>query len=255
MTTHKKQNFGHGGFGADYKPHPTPLAMHFPIMIDGEILETEFYREEFDTILQAQEGDLITVMLSSGGGNLSTSLRFYSLLKESPAHTVAIVESHAHSGASIVAMGCDEIRATPYAEMLIHTCGYHFGGSHPDVKAYVKHSDRMMEKIVPEVYAGFLSEERIADVLRGEQVWLFADDVQEAITSRQKYLQEQQTKAAEEQQAAMDAMFDEIENALPDAIVDKLSKAERGDYIKGWIDIDVKEDGTYEIIRTEKFVE
>ena len=243
MTTHKKQNFGQGGFGADYKPHPTPLAMHFPIMIDGEILETEFYREEFDTILQAQEGDLITVMLSSGGGNLSTSLRFYSLLKESPAHTVAIVESHAHSGASIIAMGCDEIRATPYAEMLIHTCGYHFGGSHPDVKAYVKHSDRMMEKIVPEVYAGFLSEGRIADVLRGEQVWLFAEDVQEAIKAREAYLVHQHDLNVKAQEAAMEEAFNEQFPEPSEADLKKLNKAQLIKLLTGEADLD--ETGSY----------
>lgn len=255
MTQSKKSSFGQGGFGAEYKPHPTPLAMHFPIMIDGEILDTGFYREEFDMILQAQEGDLITVMISSEGGNLSTGLRFYSLLKESPAHTVAIVESHAHSAASIAAMGCDEIRAMPYAEMLLHNCSYGTGGKHPDIKAYVEHSDKMMKKILPEVYAGFLSEQKIAEVLHGDQVWLFAEEVQEAIQNRQKYLQEQQEQAIAQQEAEMEAMFDDMEPPLAPEIVDKLSKQDLRDYIKGMIEVKVDIDGSYEIVRTESFVE
>lgn len=239
----KRQHFKSGGVGMDYKPHPMPMGMQYPIMLDGEILETEHYKEDFDTIMQAGEGDVIIVMISSGGGNLSTSLRFYSLLRESPAHTVAIIESHAHSGASIIAMGCKELRAIPYAEMLLHTCSYGFGGSHPDVRAYVKHSDRMMEKIVPEVYAGFLSEERIADVLRGEQVWLFAEDIQAAIEAREAYLLHQHDTRVQEQQNQLDAMFDQEFPAPDENDLKKLTKQQLIKLLTGEADLDA--DGNY----------
>lgn len=223
-----------------YKPNPFPLAMHFPIMIDGEITDTEDYREEFDMILQANEGDLITVMISSHGGNLSTGLRFYSLLRESPAHTVAIIETHAHSAASIIALGCNEIRAQPYSEMLIHSCSYGTGGSHPDIRAYVNHSEKMMNKIIPEVYEGFLSEERIAEVLRGEQLWLFADDVQEAIVNRNKYFESKQKQLIAEQQAEMEQMFED--ELLPEWVLNKLTKAQLVQFIQGSIDLDFDEE-------------
>lgn len=241
--TSKKQQFKSHSHGLDYKPHPMPMGRQYPIMLDGEILETEYYKEDFDTIMQAGEGDVIIVMISSGGGNLSTSLRFYSLLRESPAHTVAIIESHAHSGASIIAMGCKELRAMPYAEMLLHTCSYGFGGSHPDVRAYVKHSDRMMEKIVPEVYAGFLSEERIADVLRGEQVWLFAEDIQAAIEAREAYLLHQHDTMVQEKEAAIDAMFDQQFPAPTEDELKKLTKQQLIKLLTGEADLD--DDGNY----------
>lgn len=233
-----------------YKPNAFPLAMHFPIMIDGEITDTEDYREEFDMILQASEGDLITVMISSQGGNLSTGLRFYSLLRESPAHTVAIIETHAHSAASIIALGCNEIRAQPYAEMLIHSCSYGTGGSHPDIRAYVNHSEKMMNKIIPEIYEGFLSEERIAEVLRGEQVWLFADEVQQAITNRNKYFEAKQQQIVNEKQSELEDLFNE-DDLPPVEVLNKMTKADLIRYMQGVIDITIHEDGKFTIYEVE----
>ena len=241
-----------------YKPSPSPLAMHYPIMIDGDITDTQDYREEFDMILQASEGDLITILISSNGGSLSTGLRFYSLLKETPAHTVAIIETHAHSAASIIALGCDEIRAQPYAEMLIHSCSYGTGGSHPDIKAYVNHSEKMMNKIIPEVYQGFLSEDKIAEVLRGEQVWLFADEIQEAIKIRDKYFQEKYEADVKETQTKsfnLEGLNELYEEVLTKEQLLKLTKAELAQYVLGEISVDVDDTGKLIITKLDNPVD
>ena len=73
-----------------------------------------------DAIDQTPEGEELVLEINSGGGSVFAGFEMYSVLRASPRHTVAEVQSLAGSAASVVMTGCDEVAASPVAQVMIH---------------------------------------------------------------------------------------------------------------------------------------
>lgn len=73
-----------------------------------------------DAIDQTPEGEELTLEINSGGGSVFAGFEMYSVLRAAQRRTVAEVQSLAGSAASVVMIGCDEVTASPVAQVMIH---------------------------------------------------------------------------------------------------------------------------------------
>lgn len=73
-----------------------------------------------DAIDQTPEGEELTLEINSGGGSVFAGFEMYSVLRSAQRRTVAEVQSLAGSAASVVMTGCDEVTASPVAQVMIH---------------------------------------------------------------------------------------------------------------------------------------
>lgn len=73
-----------------------------------------------DAIDQTPEGEELVLEINSGGGSVFAGFEMYSVLRSSGRRTVAEVQSLAGSAASVVMTGCDEVTASPVAQVMIH---------------------------------------------------------------------------------------------------------------------------------------
>lgn len=73
-----------------------------------------------DAIDQTPEGEELTLEINSGGGSVFAGFEMYSVLRAAQRRTVAEVQSLAGSAASVVMTGCDEVTASPVAQVMIH---------------------------------------------------------------------------------------------------------------------------------------
>lgn len=77
--------------------------------------------EEFlEDLAQIKDKSKITVRINSVGGDLYTALGICNRLKEIKGETVAIIEGIAASAATIIAMGCDTIKAPAGSLFMVH---------------------------------------------------------------------------------------------------------------------------------------
>lgn len=73
-----------------------------------------------NAIEQNPEDEDLVFEINSGGGSVFAGFEMYSVLRNANCHTVAEVQSLAASAASVLMLGCDEVQASPVAQVMIH---------------------------------------------------------------------------------------------------------------------------------------
>ena len=80
------------------------------------------------------DGDDITVLVNSGGGDLMAGNEMYSLLKRYEGATTAEITGFAASAATLVCCGADKCVANPGIQYMIHNVSSIMGGDHRDME-------------------------------------------------------------------------------------------------------------------------
>ena len=65
-------------------------------------------------------GETLTVEINNGGGSLFAGFEIYSVLRGAQCPTEAEIQSLSASAASVAMLGCQRVKATPVAQVLIH---------------------------------------------------------------------------------------------------------------------------------------
>lgn len=150
------------------------------IDIDTDFDSPETFREIIRAIEQARSVDTLILKINSHGGRTDSAQAIYVALLESKAKTIAKVIT-AYSSGSIVTMACDEIQTTPHCTMMIHNASAASWGKIGEMKAQSSFLENHFKKWFEELYAGFLTTEEIADVFKGQDVWLREDDIKKRL--------------------------------------------------------------------------
>lgn len=173
---------------------------HYRWFLDRDICSEHKYRDFIQCCISADDEDMIELLVSCQGGNLGTTISLVNAIRESSAFTRAVITSEAHSGASFVALSCDEVMAMPNSCMLIHNPRGVLGGNHQEIILRTKFDESYISDFYHEVYADFLTDQEIEDVLLGKDIWLKSDEINERVENRQKirherFVQEQKEQA------------------------------------------------------------
>lgn len=73
-----------------------------------------------DALENAPEGEEMIFEINSNGGSVFAGFEIYSVLRNAKQRTVAEIQSIAASAASTIMLGCDEVQASPVAQVMIH---------------------------------------------------------------------------------------------------------------------------------------
>lgn len=65
-------------------------------------------------------GETLTVEINNGGGSLFAGFEIYSVLRGAQCPTEAEIQSLSASAASVAMLGCQRVKATPVAQVMIH---------------------------------------------------------------------------------------------------------------------------------------
>ena len=150
------------------------------IDVDTDFDSPESFRGIIRTIEQAREVDTIVLKINSSGGRTDTAQAVYVALLETKAKTIARVIT-AYSAGSIIAMSCDELQTTPHCTMMIHNASAMSWGKIGDMKAQSSFLENHFKRWFTELYSGFLSQEEIGDVFKGQDIWLREDDIKKRL--------------------------------------------------------------------------
>ena len=188
----------------DFKPttlgfyHKENISNLYRFCLDEDIGDLPYYRDLIHALNNATEDDVIELRIITDGGSLETAECIITAIRSSEASVVGIVEK-AYSAGSMIALACPELVLTDFATMMIHTGSYGTVGSHNKVKQYVDFSERKLNRVIEDVYEGFLTKEEINSVKDGSDFWMFAEEIGERLDRRNEYFQ-QKAEAKQEKE-------------------------------------------------------
>ena len=233
----------------------TPVSTEYRYYLDTSVTETEDYHELTELLYNAGENDCVRIIISNFGGSLSTCVALVNAIRSCRALTIGVLASVAYSAGGAIWLACEGQEVGQHVGFMAHDGqGGSFGSLHQQ-KMSIEHDMAILRSLYTDVYEHFLTPEEIEVVLKNGDLWIAGKDIVERLEKRDTLIKEHQEQAVAQQEAAMEEMFDDMEPPLAPEIVDRLSKQDLRDYIKGITEVKVNEDGSYEIIKTDLFDE
>lgn len=146
--------------------------------------------DELEAIRSAGPEDLLLLYFSDcPGGVMGTGQSIINALMETPARTVAVLEGHNCSLATMIPLICREVVVTPYTSMMLHSVSGGGGGTMVNHERQAIFFSKMYSEFLDDVYDGFLFEEEIQDLKHGLEIYLDSDEIQERLQRRAELME------------------------------------------------------------------
>lgn len=158
------------------------------ITINGEIIPNDFawlydwYEMEYtcpanvkDILNALEDGEDVTVIINSGGGDVVSGQEIYSILKGVKNHVTVDVQSMAASAASMIAMAGDTVRMSPVALLMIHNASTCTSGDYRDMQ----HTAEVLQTVNAAIMEAYsrktnLTYDELQDMM-DKETWLTAN--------------------------------------------------------------------------------
>jgi len=167
--------------------------------IVGDIEDPEQYVEWFDSIRNCGSSDVIRLHFNSMGGDLFTAIQFMRVLRECQGLVLGSIEGACMSAATLIFLACDTFEVSAHTSFMIHNYSGGTFGKGGEMMDQLTFESKWSENLFRDAYTDFLSAQEIKDVLKGQDLWLSADQVVERLNARQELrkAQEEASKQAE----------------------------------------------------------
>ena len=144
-----------------------------------EIVNPIEYSELCHLLRNANSKEVIRIHVNTPGGRLDSATMIIDAIIESDAYIIGVLSGSVASAGTMIALACDELECSSYLEFMIHYFSGGTGGKGNEIKAHSNFIDKHMPMVFKKIYAGFLSDKEIEDMIEGKDVWLNGDEVLE----------------------------------------------------------------------------
>lgn len=179
--------------------HPVQ-AGEFNIYLFDEIVSAEQFIPAIEALKAAGSNDVVHIHLSTPGGSMDATDTFLDELSKCQAKIITHASGGVHSAGTIILLHSDHFFLSRNFNALVHNASYGAGGKASDVRAQVKYTDRHVQKVLSETYAGFLTETEIAQLIEGKDFWFDAEEFGERFERRNEYFRRLMQADEEEQE-------------------------------------------------------
>ena len=145
--------------------------------MSGEVESSEEYIEWFDTIRSASQNDVIKIYINSPGGDLFTAIQFLRVLTDTEASVIISVEGACMSAATLIFMCGHQYEISPHSMFMFHNYSSGVVGKGGEMYDRLQHERSWSEKLFQDVYADFLTEREIKQILENKDLWMDGDEV------------------------------------------------------------------------------
>lgn len=171
------------------------VAQRVIIPIDSAVREAAYYRLVCSKIEEMSENDTVEFHINSPGGDLSGLTSLLHSISSTEAETIAVITGDCHSAASLLALSCDAVVVGRFANMLVHSVQFGTHGKGYDVYSQVLHINKHAEDIFKSCYRYFLTEQEMQEVLKGRELWLSRDEINQRLTVKYETIHTLQKEA------------------------------------------------------------
>jgi len=107
--------------------------------------------KDITSAIREADGDEITLLVNSGGGDVMAGNEIYSALKRYDGKVTAEITGFAASAATIICCGADVVKANPGIQYMIHNVSTYQGGDHRDMESMAEVL-RTADKSIANIY-------------------------------------------------------------------------------------------------------
>lgn len=158
--------------------------------ISGILKEPGEYIDWFDKIRHARPDDTIKIYINSYGGDMFSGIQFMRVLAETEALVICSVEGACMSAATMIFLCADQFEVTPHSMFMFHNYSGGTVGKGGEIYDQVRHERKWSEKLLKEIYEGFLTDSEIQSLLDNRDMWMDVDEVITRMETRAKLLKE-----------------------------------------------------------------
>lgn len=145
--------------------------------LSGEVESSEEYIEWFDTIRSASQNDVIKIYINSPGGDLFTAIQFLRVLQDTEGQIIISVEGACMSAATLIFMCGHQYEISPHSMFMFHNYSSGVVGKGGEMYDRLQHERSWSEKLFQDVYADFLTDREIKQILENKDLWMDGDEV------------------------------------------------------------------------------
>lgn len=149
------------------------------VYITAEIVNPIEYNELCHLLRNATSKEIIRLHINTPGGRLDSATMIIDAIAASDAYVIGVLSGNVASAGTMIALACDELECSSYLEFMIHYFSGGTGGKGNEIKAHSNFIDKHMPMIFKKMYAGFLTNKEIEDMIEGKDIWLNGDEVLE----------------------------------------------------------------------------
>lgn len=181
----------------------------------GEEVEGDYITfEKVKNAFAKSESDSIKIHVNSIGGDVYTSVAISNFLRDSDKKVTVIVDAIAASGASIIAMGADEVKMFPNAMMMIHRASAFAYGNADDLVKIATALEKFDESVMASYLARYKGEKEELEKLIHEETYLTADDCL-SIGLCDEIIQSEKTETEEDKVSLLDTFKNIHSEVIP----------------------------------------
>lgn len=166
------------------------MSMDYLVTLPSEIGPPENYSQLIALLAFAEDGDTITIEINNGGGHVYTALQIINAMMESKAHITTVLNTEAHSAASLIFLAGHSHGVGKFSSMLCHEGQSGDVGKPSDLRKRLEHYNSEIERILKDTYEGFLTDEEIDKILNGLELLLNDEQIVERLQKREEYFKE-----------------------------------------------------------------
>lgn len=194
----------------------------YDIILDEAVVSPAYYRNALATLRAAGPDDRINIYINTPGGSLATALMFRNAMLDSEAEVWSVLEGEAHSAGSLIALSANAgMQVKSHSAMMIHNAKFGVIGTAQNIYDEVEFSKKYLNRIISEVYADFLTEEELNDVLKNKEIWLDEFEIGERI---QRMYRTRAERAEEMSGTLAEASLEDAEEAPKKTPANKAAK-------------------------------
>lgn len=164
----------------------------YTLYLDDYIGAPSEYRDHMEALESANEWDDVRLVISSGGGRLDAGLMLINGIKSCRAPVTAHIHDQCGSMATGIALACDKWKLGEFAYFFVHTASWGTFGKDSEIRSHVQFMDKRIDKFLHKMYDGFLTEEEISLVGKGQDMWIDAEELSQRLENYQETREQQE---------------------------------------------------------------
>lgn len=161
----------------------------YVIDINAPIEDVSQFATAIQILGMAKEDDDVEIHLQCPGGNVDASGAFLHALRKCAAPIHIIASGGVHSAATHILLDADSFELADNFNSLIHNGSSGAGGNINEYHAKSDFDKKFIYDHYDSIYEGFLSPSEFKDMMRGDNIWLNAQQWHDRAIKRSEYFQ------------------------------------------------------------------
>lgn len=194
-------------------PDKTIIDFYLPQEID---ISPKEYIDFFRALRDARQNDEVYLHINCFGGEVSTAFQIIDNLRDTQATVHISIEGNCCSAATLIALAGDDWDVYPHSYFMCHAYSCLRWGKKQEIDSQHEFDKKWLEKNIREIYKGFLTDDEIDRMMRGEDFYFDADEIVERLENYRHDDFERQEVVNKIVESTQKELNEKIQKALED---------------------------------------